>query len=190
MCDSSALLESKNALFDDFEEVYFDDDEEDSLFDGDFFVDDMWESDACNSKPDLEMCDDTGKSSLSLDFSLEQAKFFSGDTSSEGFLSEINELSELLDLMDDPKEISDIKARIRTKRLQFLLGLQTEKNLREDLLQLILLFEKSDKSDKILDEIFTHEHFLEEFCPLRLERGIGFRERESQSNLCRAPSSP
>ena len=45
--------------------------------------------------------------------------------------------------------------------MQFLMGLQREKILREDLLQLILLFEKSeDKSDEILDEIFAHEQFL------------------------------
>lgn len=191
MCDSSVLLESKNAMFDDFDEVYFDDDEEDSLFDGDFFVDEMWETDACESKLDLEMFGDKKHPSLSLDLSLEQAKACSGCTDSEGFLGEINELSELLELMDDPKEITDIKARIRGKRLQFLMGLQREKILREDLLQLILLFEKSeDKSDEILDEIFTHEQFLEEFCPLQLERGIGFRERESESSLLRVPSTP
>jgi len=183
MCDSSVLLESKNAMFDDFDEVYFDDDEEDSLFDGDFFVDEIWETDAYKSKLDKHP-------SLSLDLSLEQAKACSSSTDSEGFLSEINELSELLELMDDPKEITDVKARIRGKRLQFLMGLQREKILREDLLQLILLFEKSeDKSDEILDEIFTHEQFLDQFCPLQLERGIGFRERESESSLCRVRSS-
>jgi hypothetical protein len=178
MCDSSVLLESKNAMFDDFDEVYFDDDEEDSLFDGDFFGDEIWETDAYESKLDKH---------ASLDLSLEQAKACSGCTDS---LSEINELSELLELMDDPKEINDIKARIRGKRLQFLMGLQREKILREDLLQLILLFEKSeDKSDEILDEIFTHEQFLDEFCSLQLERGIGFRERESASSLARVRSA-
>jgi len=178
MCDSSVLLESKNAMFDDFDEVYFDDDEEDSLFDGDFFVDEIWETDAYESKLDKHPS-----------LSLEQAKACSGCTDS-GFLSEINELSELLELMDDPNEITDIKARIRGKRLQFLMGLQREKILREDLLQLILLFEKSeDKSDEILDEIFAHEQFLDEFCPLQLERGIGFRERESESSLARVRSA-
>ena len=49
----SFLIWAKNAMFDDFDEVYFDDDEEDSLFDGDFFVDEIWETGAYESKLDV-----------------------------------------------------------------------------------------------------------------------------------------
>jgi len=174
MCDSfGTVLESENAFFD---EIYFDDEEEDEslLEDADFFDDEIMLNTNDNQKKfrNLEL---SKGPSLCLDETLTMG----GCHDCSGFLSEIRELRDLLGVMDDPKEISDIRARIRGKRLQFLMGLQKEKILRDDLLQLILLFEASeDQSDELLDEIFTHEQFLDEFCPLELERGEGFREAE------------
>lgn len=173
MCDGFAFIESENAFF---EETYFDDDEEESSLFDDLYIDERRMSGKFN------------KLELSLDgrnVCLDETSEIVDGIMIQGYLSEINELSDLLEIMDEPKEISDIKARIRGKRLQFLMGLQKEKILREDLLQLILLHEErspdmsESESDELLDAIFTHENFLDELCPLQLERRDAFREQET-----------
>jgi len=170
-------MASQNAFFDD---TYFDDDGIDQDFlDEDCFIDDgmMLNMDANESMiEEIELFDDP----ICLD---ETSPKLNSCSQFNGFLSEINDLRELLQIMDDPKEISDLKSRIRAKRVQFLEGLRTEKSLRDDLLHMVVLFEdqysilSAEESDDLLEEIFTHEKFLDEFFPLRLERMNGYREQ-------------
>jgi len=178
LCNNGlALMASQNTFFDD---TYFDDDDIDEDFlDEDCFIDDgmMLNMDAEESMiEEIELFDDP----ICLD---ETSPKLNGCFQFDGFLSEINDLRELLQIMDDPKKISDLKSRIRTKRLQFLKGLRSEKSLREDLLHMVVLFEdqysnlSAEESDDLLEDIFTHKKFLDEFFPLRLERMDGYREQ-------------
>lgn len=152
--------------------------------------DEMLKTDPIESKLQRVTPDKFGKMELLHDrqICLDEASEGEDLKSLKGFLSEINELSDLLEIMDDPKEVSDLRSRIREKRLEFMTSLQKEKILREDVLQMIIRFEEKSaemtehESNELLDAIFTHEAFLDEVCPLRLERSDAYREEAEQSS--------
>merc|ERR1719383_1075743 len=84
-----------------FDDTYFDDDD----IDEDCFIDDgmMLNMDAEESMiEEIELFVDP----ICLD---ETSPKLNGCFQFDGFLSEINDLRELLQIMDDPKEISDLK---------------------------------------------------------------------------------
>jgi len=103
---------------------------------------------------------------------------------------EVQDLLGLLEIIDDPSEIAELTSRIRKKKLQMTFRFSKEKDLRDDLMKMIVRLEElqtnpvtvqNSEVDSLMDRIWEHEDFLDQYCPLELKRSDGMR---NESPLC------